>query len=91
MKLKWTTKARSDLVRLYEFLAPENKLAAGKMVQSLTKAPTRLLEQPRIGEKLDEFEPREIRRLLVGHYEMRYEIYEQTLYLLRIWHTREDR
>jgi hypothetical protein len=27
---------------------------------------------PRIGEKLEEFEPREVRRILVGHYEMRY-------------------
>jgi len=50
-----------------------------------------LLVNPRIGERLDEFEPREVRRILVGHYEMRYEIHESTIYVLRLWHTREER
>ena len=91
MELMWTGKALSDLARLYDFLAPVNKRAAVRTVQSLTAAPARLLEQPRIGAKLDEFEPREVRRILAGHYEMRYEIQESTIYVLRLWHTREDR
>ena len=91
MQLKWASKALADLARLYDFLAPVNRSAAARTVQSLTAAPTNLLANPRIGEKLDEFEPREVRRILVGHYEMRYEIQEATLYLLRIWHTREER
>lgn len=80
MDLKWTSKALSDLARLYEFLAPVNKLAAARTVQSLTAAPATLLQNPRIGEKLEEFEPREIRRILVGKYEMRYEIQASTIY-----------
>ena len=91
MELKWTTKALSDLARLYEFLAPVNKLAAARTVQSLTAAPVSLLQNPRIGERLEEFEPREVRRILVGQYEMRYEIQASTIYMLRLWHTREDR
>jgi len=91
MELKWTSKALSDLVRLYDFLAPVDKRAATRTVQALTAAPVRLLEHPRIGEKLEEFEPREVRRVLAGHYEMRYEIKESTIYVLRLWHTREDR
>ena len=91
MDLKWTSKALSDLARLHEFLAPVNKPAAARIVRSLTAAPTGLLVNPRIGEKLEEFEPREVRRILVGHYEMRYEIQESTIYVLRLWHTREDR
>ena len=88
MNLKWTRKALSDLARLYEFLVPVNKPAAARTVQSLTAAPRRILEQPRIGERLDEFEPREVRRILVGHYEIRYEIQASTLYVLRLWQTR---
>ncbi|MHB1214336.1 MAG: type II toxin-antitoxin system RelE/ParE family toxin [Thiobacillus sp.] len=91
MQLKWTSKALADLARLHDFLAPVNRPAAARTVQSLTAAPTNLLTNPRIGEKLDEFEPREVRRILVGHYEMRYEIQASTIYLLRIWHTREER
>ena len=84
MILKWTSKALSDLARLYEFLAIANRPAAAHTVQSLTAAPHRLLEQPRIGERLDEFQPREVRRILVGHYEIRYEIQQSTIYILRL-------
>jgi plasmid stabilization system protein ParE len=91
MELKWTSKALSDLARLYEFLAPVNKSAAAHTVQSLSSAPETLLENSRIGERLEEFDPREVRRIFVGHYEMRYEIQESTIYVLRLWHTRENR
>lgn len=91
MELKWTSKALSDLSRLFEFLATVNKGAAARTVQSLTSAPTSLLKNPRIGERLEEFDPHEVRRIIVGHYEMRYEIQETTIYVLRLWHTREHR
>jgi plasmid stabilization system protein ParE len=91
MELKWTSKALADLVRLHAFLAPVNRLAAARTIQRLASAPNDLLINPRIGEKLEEFSPREVRRILVGHYEMRYEIQASTIYMLRLWHTREDR
>lgn len=91
MQLKWTSKALADLARLYEFLVPVNRTAAARTVQSLTGAPASLLVNPRLGERLEEFEPREVRRILVGRYEMRYEVQESSIYILRIWHTREDR
>lgn len=87
MELKWTSKAFSDLARLYEFLAPANKPAAAQAV----RAPTMLLTNPRIGEQLVEFEPREVRRILVGEYELRHEIQDSIIYVLQLWHTREDR
>lgn len=91
MELKWTSRALSDLARLYEFLAPVDRQAAARTVQALTKAPAILLTNSRIGEQLFEFEQREVRRILVGHYEMRYEIQQTAIYVLRLWHTREDR
>ena len=91
MELKWTSKGLSDLARLHEFLAPVNPAAAARAVQSLTAAPLGLRGNPRIGLRLEEFDPREVRRMLVGSYEMRYEIQDDTIYILRIWHTREDR
>ncbi len=48
-----------------------NKPAAARVVQALTKAPTILVTNPRLGEQLFEFEPREVRRILVDHYEHR--------------------
>lgn len=91
MELRWTSKALSDLARLYEFLAVVNRPAAAKTVQRLTQAPTVLLSNSRVGEQLFQFEPREVRRIVVGEYEIRYELFNSTVYVLRLWHTRENR
>lgn len=91
MELRWTGKGLSDLARLYDFLAPANPAAAARVIQSLTAAPLGLRANPRIGERLEEFDSREVRRIIVGNYEMRYEIQDNIIYLLRIWHTRENR
>ena len=90
MELKWS-KALDNLTRLHDFLEPVNPRAAAQVIQSLTAAPVKLLEHPRLGERLEEFAPREVRRILVGKYEMRYELRQATIYVLRLWHTREDR
>ncbi len=91
MKVLWTSKAHSDVTRLHEFLAPVNTNAAVRVVRILVAAPSKLAKHPRMGERLEEFDPREVRRILVGDYEMRYEIQNSTIYILRVWHTREQR
>ncbi|WP_330217080.1 type II toxin-antitoxin system RelE/ParE family toxin [Sphingobium lactosutens] len=50
-----------------------------------------MIDYPRIGEKLEAYEPREVRRIIVGNYEMRYEIAAGTIFILRLWHCRENR
>lgn len=91
MELIWTGKALSDLARLHGFLAPVNPGAAAQTVRMLTAVPSRILDNPRLGERLDEFHPREVRRLITGLYEFRYEITGSAIYVVRLWHTREDR
>lgn len=68
-----------------------NQAAAANVVQTLTKAPAQLLLHPRVGQKVDGFDTREVRRILVGDYEIRYELTQSHIYVLRIWHTRENR
>jgi plasmid stabilization system protein ParE len=89
--VQWTELALSDPSRLYDFLAIRNRDAAARTVQALVDAPARLTQNPRIGERLAQFEPREVRRVLVGDYEVRYEIGESRIFVLRLWHSREDR
>ena len=91
MKLLWTSKASSDLVRLHAHLRPVAPEAAARVVQQLARAPSRLLDFPRLGEKLEAYEPREVRRISVGDYEMRYEIAAHSIIVLRLWHCRENR
>ncbi len=60
-------------------------------MQQLARAPDRLLDYPRVGEKLDAYAPREVRRIIVGNYELRYEIADASIFILRLWHCRETR
>lgn len=89
MALRWTSKAHSDLVRLHEFLQPVNPAAAA--VRQLVAGAKRIPAHPRLGLCLPEFAPREVRRVLVGDYEIRYELAGTDVLLLRVFHTREDR
>jgi plasmid stabilization system protein ParE len=91
MSVEWSGKALDDLERVHDFLFPVAPEAAAKAVQSLLAGPDKLLEYPRIGERLDIYHEREVRRLIVGSYEVRYEITADAVIILRIWHCREDR
>ncbi len=91
MTVKWTSKALGDLARLHAFLVESNANAAAAVVQSITKGAGGLDDNSRIGFRLTEFNPREVRRVIVGQYELRYELVEDVIYVLRLWHTREDR
>lgn len=53
MKLKWTSKADSDLKRLYEFLAIVNKSAAIEAVNKIVSKVPILIDNPRLGERLE--------------------------------------
>lgn len=89
--LKWTSKAYSDLVRLYEFVGPVNPVAAARIVRHLVAIAKRIPAHPRLGVQMPEFAPREVRKALVAEYEIRYELTDTDVFILRIFHTREDR
>ena len=91
MTLKWAVSAERDLVRIHAFLAAVNPPAAAKMIKQLVAGAEQLLSYPQLGVALEEFAPRDVRRIIVGDYELRYEVTEKLIYILRLWHAREDR
>jgi plasmid stabilization system protein ParE len=91
MQLRWTSRALADLNRLHAFLEPVNARAAARAVQALVSAAAHLPNHPRIGRRVAQYQPLEIRRTLVGQYEMRYEIAGEDVIILRIWNAREFR
>ena len=91
MKLRWTTSAERDLVRLHSFLATINSRAAAQVVRQLVGGAEQLIQYPQLGIRLEEFSPRDVRRIVIGDYEMRYELTDEAIYILRLWHGREDR
>lgn len=91
MGLRWTTSANRDLVRLHGFLAAVDQRAAARVVRRLLTGVKHIARHARLGVRLGEFDPREVRRLIVGDYEVRYEVQDDQLVILRIWHVHEDR
>jgi plasmid stabilization system protein ParE len=79
------------LARLHEFLEPVNPRAAALAVRQLVAGAKRIPARPRLGQRLRGFAGREVRRILIGDYEIRYELAGRDVFVLRIFHTREDR
>ena len=91
MRLKWSSAAQRDLVRLAEFLKPVNPRAASRVVGMLIATAKQLPDFPQLAPRVDAHEWREIRSLIVGDYNMHYEVTRETIFIVRVWHTREDR
>jgi plasmid stabilization system protein ParE len=68
-----------------------NPSAAAQAVRLVVARVRRIPAQPRLGERLPGFADREVRRVLVRRYEIRYEVSGANLIVLRIFHAREDR
>ena len=91
MRLRWLSSSQRDLTRLYDFLKEVNPNAAARRVRAILAATERLPEYPQIGPLIENYAPREVRALLVGDYEIHYEVLLDAVVILRIWHAREDR
>jgi plasmid stabilization system protein ParE len=89
--LHWAQAAYADLQRIHEFLEPVNAVAAARVVRAVANRVRRIPAQPRLGEKLTGFGHREVRRVLVHCYEVRYEIAGSDIFILKVFHTRENR
>jgi plasmid stabilization system protein ParE len=91
MKIAWATGAWAEIDRLHAFLAEHDLDAADEVLDKLANAPAALLDFPRRGPRLSEFDPREVRELHLGNYLLRYELVEAGIFVLRFFHAREDR
>lgn len=91
MAIRWTKKALADLQRLHGFLAPGDPAAALRAVRKIIAGVRQLAAHPRLGPRLPQFKSREVRKLIIGDCELRYEVADTDLNLLRLWHVREDR
>lgn len=91
MKIVWTNSAWDDADRLHAFAARYNLDRADEIFVRLAAAPSNLPDFPRRGPRLSEFGAREVRELRVGLYVIRYELTNDEIRVLRIFHARENR
>ena len=90
MILQFSKTALYDLERLRAFIAEHNPTAAQRISKRMRDAINSLVYAPKIGRPVDKM-PGEIRELVFGRYVVRYEVRENILFILRIWHGKENR
>ncbi len=90
MRLIFSRAAVHDLVRLREFIAIHHPDTAKRVSRRLRGAIKGLVNNPQIGRPVPDLTG-EIRELIFGKYVARYEVRTNSLYVLRIWHGKEDR
>jgi plasmid stabilization system protein ParE len=87
----WSSEAREDVDRLADFLAAHDPILADEIERELSQAPKRLLDFPRRGSRLSDFDPREVREFRIGGYLLRYEVAGTDIVVVRFVHAKEDR
>ena len=91
MKIKYSPESIEDLQRVVEFVEPKNPYAARRIAIDLQEGTDRLKQFPNIGlPVISAIDPEKIRDLYIGKYTMRYLITEDIIYILRVWHNKEN-
>ncbi|HAH6337757.1 TPA: type II toxin-antitoxin system RelE/ParE family toxin [Escherichia coli] len=91
MEIYWTLKAQDDLERIYRFALQYNRQHADDVLDRLITGCAGLTAHPAIGVQQTRYEPREVRKVLFDDYEVHYELRDNDIYIVDLWHTREER
>ncbi len=91
--IKWRLEAVQDIDRLRDFLYSKDLKAAQQAIHIIYNAAKRLENSPEIGKPMQDDTKR--RELIIpfgaGAYIIRYVFENDSFYVLRIWHNRENR
>lgn len=91
--IKWHAHAVADLDRLREFLFAKSPAAATRAIDTIIQGVALLKKAPNLGRPMVDGSKR--RELFIpfgtGSYVLRYFKSEDTVVIVRVWHSREDR
>jgi len=94
-QISWLPGALEDMARLRQFIKKENPLVAKKAGQRILSAVNILLKNPQAGMPSPDDDCEAFRDFYApfgrGGYTIRYRIKQQTIIIVRVWHSREER
>ncbi len=91
MKISYSPEAVDDLIRLRGFIEVKNPAAAQRAATAILKGIGHLKTFPHLGVEVPQApSPKMIRDLIIGKYTVRYLVRANDIYILRIWHHREN-
>lgn len=93
MRVFWLPEALADLERLHDFLVEKDPAAAERAIRTIEGGADSLVEFPELGRPMGDETGR--RELFVSFgasaYVLRYRIHHDTVFIMRVWHSREER
>ena len=91
MKVKYSPEAVTGLQRVVEFVESKNPFSARRIGIDLQEGVHKLKQFPEIGlHVLNAPDPSQIRDLFINDCTVRYLITDEVIYILRIWHDKEN-
>jgi len=94
-QIDWLPGASQDMLRLRQFLEKENQSVVKKASQRILSAVNLLITSPEVGMPSPDEDCEAFRDLYVpfgrGGYTIRYRLTQQTILIVRVWHSREQR
>ncbi len=92
IKILYSPESVNDLICLRKFIEVENPLAAQRVANAIKKGINQLKTFPYLGVEVPQApNPEMIRDLVIGKYIARYLIRSNDIYILRLWHHKENR
>ena len=89
--VRYSPESIEDLQRVVDFVEVKNPYAARRIAIDLQEGVSRLKQFPQIGLPVIKVpDPEKIRDLYVSDYTVRYLITDETIYILRVWHNKEN-
>ncbi|HBM0953175.1 type II toxin-antitoxin system RelE/ParE family toxin [Enterobacter sp. ESY66] len=91
MEIYWTLRAQDDLELIYRFALQYSRQHTNDVLDRLITGCAGLTAHPAIDVQQTRYEPREVRKVLFDDYEVHYELRDNDIYIVALWHTREER
>jgi plasmid stabilization system protein ParE len=88
----WTKQALQKLNKFVDYIAQDDVVIAEKWALKLIEKTDQLIEQPKPGRIVPEYNESNLRELIFGNYRLIYRIRENenTIYIQTVWHVRQD-
>jgi addiction module RelE/StbE family toxin len=86
----WSTPAKHDLKKIYDFIAEDSQYYALKVSQEFVEKSETLIDFPEMGRIVPEVGDSKIRELFIYSYRLIYEISEKNIEVIAIIHGKQN-
>ena len=85
MKLRWTARARADLLEITRYIADDDPSAAARWARNLRARARNAARMPRAGRVVPEMHSQNLREVIVGNYRLVYRVGDGSVEVLTVF------